>query len=68
MTDLPSSPNIASAAAEPAASAASASPIPQIIDDWFNRRICNSPVSRDTAIFHYVREAVDDLKAKLEGK
>jgi len=32
---------------------------------WFVARINNSPVSRDTAIYNYVRSAVDDLKTRL---
>ena len=37
------------------------------IDAWFARSFNDSPVSRDTAIFNYVRAAVSALKQDLAG-
>lgn len=37
------------------------------IDAWFVRSFSDSPVSRDTAIYNYVRAAVNALKQDLAG-
>lgn len=37
-----------------------------IIEAWFQERIANSVVSRNTPIFNYVRAEVDDLKRRLK--
>ncbi|TDV04685.1 hypothetical protein [Paraburkholderia caballeronis] len=37
------------------------------IDAWFARTFNDSPVSRDTAIYNYVRAAVNALKQEIAG-
>lgn len=41
------------------------SPIIEAVESWFVEQIHNSPVSRDTATFNHVRQAVDELKKRL---
>lgn len=43
-----------------------AAPGDAVIEAWFIERIANSVVSRNTAIFNYVRGEVDDLKRRLK--
>ena len=38
-----------------------------VVDAWFAAKIHNSPASRDTAVYNYLRSAVIDLKARLKG-
>jgi hypothetical protein len=45
--------------------APAASPIDAAIDAWFAARIHNSPISRETPIFNYLRGEIEDLKQRI---
>lgn len=50
-----------------AAEADPRSKIDQEIDRWFVERIHNSVVSRQTEILNYLRQAIDELKQRLNS-
>lgn len=40
--------------------------IEKAVDGWFNEKICNSPVSRDTEVYNHIAAAKEDLKKRLQ--
>lgn len=40
--------------------------IDKTVDAWFNEKICNSPVSRDTEAYNHIAAAKEDLKKRLQ--
>lgn len=64
-TDNPSAP-LRELTRVPEAEEARPAPGDAVIEAWFNQRIANSVVSRNTTIFNYVRAEVDDLKRRLK--
>lgn len=55
---------------KPATSVATSAAKPQTVEErveaWFVRHMHNSPVSQQTLIMNYVRQAVDELKIDLK--
>jgi len=40
----------------------------QIVEDWFNRTIPQSPASRTTECYNYLLRAKEQLQARLKGE
>jgi hypothetical protein len=41
--------------------------IDELVDKWFVENVYNSPLSRDTDAFNYLRERTQRLKTALKG-
>jgi hypothetical protein len=53
-------------ASETAPQQASHATLLALIEKWFVDHLHNSPASRDTLIFNHVRQAVEELKRRIE--